>query len=252
MHYQKNFLTNVIWRVDLTGAPELGGPTRPALSEDLGKLFPRWIPKPTAQVSLVVGPQGSTINQEMLGINYEHSKGDKPLPVAVVGKEFVSLEYGEGNYDHFPPFLAEVEQIVASLQKHHPKAQASRIGLRYVNEIKFDQGSALDWVGLIDPELITAVSAAFPAGMKMARSMHQLQAMNYDVSILVNYGLPNLDFPGELVRRHFVIDIDAFRTGVIPLGEIVECVNALNKACETMFESCIGDGLRQHLGVING
>src|SRR5262249_8170703 len=127
-----------------------------------------------------------------------------------------------------------------------------RIALRYINEVTFAQGAALDWATYFKPALITSVTAGLPQGMRVAKSMHQFQVFNDDATVLVHYGLNNPDFPNELVRRQFVLDIDAFKTGPIALAEILGCVNALNAVCEATFEGCIDQGLRQQMGVING
>lgn len=250
-HYKSNYLTNVVCRFDLLNAPELGGTTRPALSEAVAKLFPRFSAKPSAQLSVVVGPQGPQMTQGVAGFSYEHRRGDRVMPVVVVGAGLLSIEYGPNDYDHFVPFKEEVEQILAALAKHHPQAAIARIGLRYVNEIRLDQGGALDWGGLVNPALIASVKAGVLPDWKLTKSMHQLHTTNDDVSLLIHYGLPNPDYPGDLVRRHFVIDIDAFKSGPVPLGEAAACVSTLNAACEETFESFIDQDLRAKMGVLD-
>lgn len=251
MHYKTNFLTSVICRIDLLEASELGGPNRPALSAAVADMYPRYSAKPNAQVSLIVGPQGPQMTQGVAGFSFEHRRGEKSMPLLVIGSNLISLEYGQGDYDHFPPFKGEIDGIISALIKNHPKAVVSRVGLRYINEIRFDAGNALDWKGLIDPNLEVSAKAGIPTGMKLAKSMHQLQVFNDDLTMLIHYGLPNPDFPGELVRRHFVLDIDAFKTGPFSVPEAPQCVATLNAACEAAFESYIAGDLRDKMGVIN-
>lgn len=251
MRYQKNFLSTVVVRFDYKTPVAFQDSTRPRISERIGEIYPKWTSKPTANISVSIGPSGSTLNQQLVGMIHEHRKGETPFPVVQLASEFLTIEYGSGNYSHFAPLRSDIEQIIAGFREFNADLKFSRIGIRYINEIGFPTGNATDWDGLINPDLINASLAAIPVDWKIARSIHQLQTFNDSGTLLLHYGFANPDFPNAFVRRHFVLDIDSFRADEIELHEAVECLSALNSICEETFERSIASGLREQMGIIN-
>lgn len=250
MRYKKNYLTAVVLRVDFEPIAAFKSSERPELSHRIGAAFPKLIVKPMAHISFNMGSGGTSVNQEVVGFTYEHRKSDDPLPAVTLSNDFLSIDYGT-SYEHFGVFADDVTHVYGAFAELHGEAVVKRIGLRYVNEITLEQGNALDWDDLIQTKLVASVKAGIPNGMKLARSMHQLQAFDEEATILMHYGLGNPDFPGELVRRQFILDIDAFRAGPLTAAQIVAVVRSLNSACEKIFESSIEAGLRQLMEVIN-
>lgn len=194
-----------------------------------------------------MGPAGSGVTEQIMGIQWHHRKIENGTIVVVLGPTFLAFEYGKNDYHHFPPFRAEVEAVLMAFQTLYQVPIFNRIGLRYINEIIFTEGNPLDWNNLIAPDLITAVKACTTEGMDMVRSMHQLHVRKNDSIIVFNYGLSNPDFPNTLARRVFVLDYDCSQTGVAS-NNALNSLNELNVICESMFELSIEDGLRDHMG----
>ena len=251
MRYERNYLSQVILRIDFASLPALKTSARPALSNRIEALFPKLSLKPMAQISFNLGPGGAAMNQESLGMSYEHRRGDGATPVVTLTHDSLTFECSK-EYSHFAQFRADADRIVGDFADLHPDAIVNRIGLRYINEIGIPEGNALQWDGLINAALVASTLAAIPVGMRVARSLHQLQTFTDDsTTVLMHYGLANPDYPNEVVRRQFVIDIDASRTGPFGVGQVVQSAQALNAHCESIFESSIADGLRNLMGVID-
>jgi uncharacterized protein (TIGR04255 family) len=248
MRYKSNYLSLVIFRIDFAPIPELQLTTRPALSERIGDLFPKLTAIPSLQLSVSFNPGGSEVNQQAASITYQHRKADADFPVVTLASNFLSIEYGKDAYGSFAPFKNEVVSIVALLQGLYASLSIKRLGLRYINEITAGHGNGLEWNGLINPDLITSIKAAIPKKMRLSRSMHQVQAFDDDLGVLLHYGIFNPDYPGEIARRQFLIDIDSFKTGEIQVGEIVANLTTLNERCEQIFEESIDGGLREKMG----
>jgi uncharacterized protein (TIGR04255 family) len=251
MHYRRNFLSKVVCRLDFGEVPALKGQAKPEFSTRIEQTFPIATGKPTAVVSLMVGPKGSGIQQELSGMIWEHKKKSDGTQVLNLAPTFLSLEYGTNDYDHFPPFRAELQLAFTELQALYQVAQVTRIGLRYINEIALQQGQALDWHGLLNPNLITSVKAGLPENLDLLRSLHQIHAQRDGMSLMFHYGAFNPDYPNPLVRRHFVLDIDASRSEPTLVGEVMQHIDRLNQYCETQFEASIENGLREKLEIIN-
>jgi uncharacterized protein (TIGR04255 family) len=251
MHYKKNFLTKTILRFDFGAVPALKGAEKSEFSARIEDIYPLVTPKPTTTVSLNFGPKGSAIQHEVTAMLWEHRKVQDGTRVVFLSSDFLAIEFGPNDYDHFPPFRAEMEKVFGAFQAVYQPTHINRLGLRYINEITLPQGNPLEWTGLVKAELITSVKACFTNGAKMVRSVHQLQMQREDLAMRFVYGISNPDHPAALARRHFMLDYDCYQQESIPSNEVMSTLDRLNGFCETMFEASIDGGLRQLMEVIN-
>ena len=254
VHYQRNYLSQVILRLDFEPVSALRElkrvDTRPDFSTLIGDRFPVVIGQPTANLVVNVGPTGSGINTQVTGIQWNHRKKQDGTQILVLSPDFLSLEYGKRSYDHFPPFRDEFLAAFQALQALYNVSGFTRLGLRYINEVVLPEGNALDWRNIIAPHLVEAVMANRPENSAMLRSMHQLLVRIDECDLTCTYGLHNPDFPNPVVRRAFILDIDCART-TLDAQQIVPTIGIINKLCEEAFERSIANGLRESLGVIN-
>ena len=252
MHYRRNFLSQVVFRIDYDPLPALLSTERSEFSERIKARFPVVIGHPTAQISINVGPAVSGFEQRVVGVQWEHrQEGGASWPLVSLSPNALTIEYGGAGYDHFPPFRADLELAIGAWTDLYKDAPIHRVGLRYVNEISFKEGHALDWQGILNEEIIRSTLAAIPEERKLARSVHQVHTFSNECTVLMTYGLINPDFPAEVVRRQFVIDIDCSRTGPLHGNEVMAIVDKLNATAEKTFEASIEDGLRQQMEIIN-
>lgn len=254
MHYRTNFLSKVVLRLDFEKIAELQKSiqvdAKPEFSSLIEGTFPIVAGQPTATVSFNIGPMGTGVNQSITGVQWHHRKKENGTAVVVLGSDLLAVEYGKNDYEHFPPFRAEVALILGAFRQIYQVPVFNRVGLRYINEIVLEQGNSLDWDGYLADEIITAVKACTHAEMDMVRSMHQLQVRQRERTMLFNYGLHNPDFPNTLARRHFILDYDCSQMGVAT-NDALETIDQINQFCEEMFETSIGPKLREHMEVIN-
>ena len=82
--------------------------------------------------------------------------------------------------------------------------------------------------------------------------MHMLHLKKENMILSLNYGIFNSEYPNPVARRNFLIDLDGSISNQIPSDQVLESVHQLNALCEEAFEDCIGDGLREKMGVIDG
>lgn len=254
MHYQRNYLTKVVLRLDFEPLAPLSQniqtDVKPDFSNRVAGIYPIVAGQPTATLSVNIGPMGSGINQQITGIQWHHRKIENGTCIVALSPEFLAIEYGKNDFEHFPPFRAEAQTVLAALQDVYHVPIFSRVGLRYINEISIPEGNPLDWDRLIAADLITAVKACKLEDMDMVRSMHQLHVRRNECTMIYGYGINNPDFPNTLARRAFVLDIDCSRPGVAA-NEALQTIDALNNFCETIFENSIQDDLREKMGIIH-
>ena len=253
MHYQNNNLSKVVLRFDFDPLLALQSniqiDVKPEFSRRIEGIFPYVIGQPIATFSFNMGPTGSGVTEQIMGIQWHHRKVENGTIVIVLGPTFLAIEYGKNDYHHFPPFRAEVNEVLIAFQTLYQVPIFTRIGLRYINEIIFAEGNPLDWDNFIAPDLITAVKACTTEEMNMVRSMHQLHVRKNDSIVVFNYGLSNPDFPNTLARRVFVLDYDSSQVGVAP-NDALNSLDELNKISESMFEKSIENGLRATMGEV--
>lgn len=101
MHYRHNFLTKVIFRLEFESVQALSGTSKPKFSDAIQALYPIAAGKPTATISVNVGPGGSGIQQQVTGMLWEHRKQPDGTQIVQLTPEFLHVEYGKGDFDDF-------------------------------------------------------------------------------------------------------------------------------------------------------
>lgn len=249
MHYNKNFLSKVILRLDFDPVQELASSNvKPKFSDGIESRFPIANGQPLSQLSVSITPEGTGLEQQLSGMQWSHFKKADGTLFCVLAPTHMSLEYGLGDYKHFADFKDDAAFVLEALWRSVNIPGIHRLGLRYINEISLPQGAALDWDGYIADELISAVKAPSLSGGSLQRSMHQFSARFGDDNLIFHYGIFNPDFPNAVSRREFILDIDCNRPGTIEKSEVLEAVTALNALAENTFEASIGSKMREELG----
>jgi len=246
VHYKKTYLKQVILRLDFSRLAALQAEQETPFTADLRTQYPEVTATPVTQFSLMVAPVGVNLGQQGAGWMRVHKAQDVARSVTLA-PEFVAIEYGVEAYKHFDELRDQVGFVLGSFRKHFGAVPFTRIGLRYINEITLTEGAPLDWDGLINPSLVTAVKAGMHDGLRLARSAHQMVAIKDGISVVLNYGVNNPDFPNPVARRQFILDLDCYISSLVESGEAEQRIRDVNKLAEDVFENSIGDGLRDKM-----
>jgi uncharacterized protein (TIGR04255 family) len=177
----------------------------------------------------------------------------------LVGAESVVVE--NTSYRSFEDFCAFLREVLAALPGSDI-AGFTRIGLRYVNEIRVaDVTVPADWEGLIDDALLTTPTPATNA-IVIARFGGEVEYSTADQhSIVMRYGtlvgrVVNLEGP-LLTRTNtagpaFLIDLDSYweyppdqELPRFSIDAIVETTTRLREPVHQLFEAAITDQLRE-------
>ncbi len=220
--------------------------------EQLRGRFPLTQPQPGLQVGI-----GSPMLQaqqplRMLDRGRTHS--------VVVGAEAIVVE--NTSYRCFEDFCELLREILAALPAQEI-AGFTRIGLRYINEIRVYGSSAVvaDWEGLVDSSLIAAATLA-TEDMSVERLGGEVQyATTPHHSVLMRYGL----FAGRVVNLEgplrtrtsdtdpsFLIDLDSYwensgdeELPAFSIEAIIRTTSELREPIHRLFETVITDRLRE-------
>ncbi len=241
--YTTTFLDQVILRLDLV-SPE----------ESLEKRFPTAVQKALFAAFPISEPS------EALGGELQFSNIGRPSAKKITKKEWVfytenrdtalkiiseALILTYGRYDSHNQLMDDVRGVLDAYTSHFSGTQFRRIGLRFINTIRLDEVGRVEWGKYIEPSLLGAL--IFRIGnskSSLRRYIGVLEATAGTHRIRVQFGIPNPDFPAEIKRDEFLLDLDAFSTGIFEWGDVVPTVKLLHSTIQSTFESAIRDELR--------
>lgn len=245
--YKSHFLDKVIIRMDFP-APlkELVKALPQNLKTTAISLFP--IPEPTKflakELQISKKPTKEKIKE---GTKWVFHSKDRGKTLTIIDDN-INIAYMR--YESFDVLKADFISILEALFKAYPKLQSSRLGLRYINEIKLPENNVLDWQEYLADNLLAMFKVPKETD-NIARAFNNL-ILNYEGIILkFQYGMFNPDFPALIRKKVFVLDYDAYYQGPQDLAEIKGSIDIFHENIQTFFESSIKDKLRDLMGVID-
>jgi uncharacterized protein (TIGR04255 family) len=131
----------------------------------------------------------------------------------VLGETAITLEVP--GYSSIDEFLARFSSIIAAAQPTLELAQRTRLGLRYINEIRYPNGDTLaDWASLLRPEFVGFAASDLLDG-RVEDMRQELRVHRDDGILAVRHGLVGVSdalASGQptTVERFYLIDLDYF------------------------------------------
>lgn len=242
--YKKNFLTNVIVRVDFPNTLKTD-----SLPSDFTKVilksFPISEPKKFYQMvgTFKVDPKKKfeiETGEETTEWNYYGANREKRL---VIQKDFLSISYMK-SYKGYEDLKSEFLNIINKLFEVFTDIQVNRLGLRYINEINLDETDSFSWEKYLNNNLLSIFNITKNKDT-IARGLNNL-VLNYGNIILnFHYGMHNPDFPTPIRKKIFVLDYDAYNIGLQDIKDIESNLFAFHEEIEKLFEENIEEGLRE-------
>lgn len=107
----------------------------------------------------------------------------------VLSQDFLTLE--TRNYEHFDDFLARLREALDALVQHIQPTVVTRLGLRYINEIRSNGLNNIDWSDIIQQDLLGPVTVSeLVENTSQIASMQQL-LLRYpdDLGVNIQHGL---------------------------------------------------------------
>jgi uncharacterized protein (TIGR04255 family) len=161
-----------------------------------------------------------------------------------IAKDCCYIEFKK--YERYEVLRKDFLEIVDALFDSMPNLQASRIGLRYVDTIKLNEDKPTDWSKYLKPPLLGIFKLATEPAT-ITRALHILEFDYGDMRMRFQYGMPNPDFPAAIRQKQFVLDYDAFATGLFDSADIKEYLDQFHDKIKASFEEVITDGLRDKM-----
>lgn len=117
-------------------------------------------------------------------------------------------------YEKFDEFFDTFKKGLEVMKGILEVKEFKRIGLRFTNSIVLeDINSINDWELYIESKFLVNYTKMIPpkfAEFSIRRSMNNVVFGNGEYVIWVNGGLWNKDYPGKIIDKTFILDIDCF------------------------------------------
>lgn len=243
LQYKNNFLSNVIIRIDFPKILELEGEKTP---DEFQKKILKGYPNIDTQVgeSLMVklNPESEhEVKSEKKSI-WLFSNKDRTQKITL-SSTFLALEYTK--YESFTAFRTEFEKIFDLLKELYPIGIVNRLGLRYINEIKIQEGNSLDYKGYINKNLTGIITNLINTDTdKPLRLMHLVSVKGEDGVLNFQFGIFNPEYPNPIARKEFILDYDYYSETDIEIDSIKSLAVKFNEFITQWFERSIDTKLR--------
>ncbi len=243
--YSKNFLTEVIVRVDFPSpVQELMTHLPKKLRQVSLKKFPLAEPNTIIAEELQVIPTKTPTKPISLTEWTFHSI-DRDRTLAITSQAlFVRFTKYSTYEDLKEDFFAPLQELFTQ----YPETLIKRLGLRYINNIEIPNGDPFDWQDLINSKMLT-IFDLYPDIKSISRAFQILEFNFTNLYLRFQYGIHNPDYPAPIKKRIFVLDLDAYQQGLLSLDEVKHGLDDLHSKDQELFEISITNQLRD---ILNG
>ena len=253
MNYSKHYLTNVIFRIDYVAEEEgIREKLDPSVRNACLQYFP-------IQENTIVENKNVTVNPSMeseetiISVekftewNFWGRNREKRL---LITKNSMLVDFNQ--YMSFENFKEEFLVACEALKCSYPNIKINRIGLRYIDQIRFMDTSDIKswksyWNHFLSSDLVSGLH--FPDNDKaISRHMTSVE-MNYgDYMLRFQYGIFNTDYPAPNKKKEFILDTDVYSVGIFELDEIEKQMDSFHEKSQVWFEKSIKEPLRAKMG----
>lgn len=211
------------------------------------------------ELQIGFGPEGGTVQQQESRPSQWHFADREDTWRIILAGDSVVLQTRA--YTEFSEFLERLRDVLAALSEHIQPQLATRVGLRYVNEIR---PNGMDWPSVIHPTLLGPTGAAELGGTGALLQSVQQIALRYphDRGVNVTHGV----FPvGAVVQPRpdeptpdgpfYLLDFDAYREFPLPASlpmdpdAICHHVMSFHDVIHTLFRWSLTEQYTRSLGV---
>ena len=236
--YQKNFLSNVIFRIDFPVLLDLEKNKPAEFQSKIIEDFP--ILEPLQQIEI---KPGEKIDDSLaMPAVWSFSNKEKNQKIELTSY-YMSFSIFNFSYTTFNDFKEKIEKLLESFFECYSISIINRIGLRYINEIKIEEANPLNWNEYINSNLVDGLNF-FEDKTKLRRIYNITTAsVGGDDFLNLKYGIFNSKYPAEIVDKEFVLDYDCYSRAIEKEG-VVAKLTAFNTIITEYFEKSIMEEFR--------
>lgn len=245
--YRKNFITDAIIRIDFENIiSELNGPLSEDLEIEIMKFFTLKESREAFNETIIINQSTGKIDRNRVVFKEWNYWGNEKLKRFSITQNHLLIAYNK--YLNYEDFTAPFLSILSKLSSQFPDLRAKRLGMRYVNNIRFDEPAILAWDKYINSALLCIFSV--PDDTKEITRAFQVLELYFaeeDLRLKLQYGMHNPDYPSPIKQKLFVLDLDAYRSSTFTVEEVRDVIPICHSRIEALFEKSITQSLREKL-----
>ncbi len=217
--------------------------------------YPVMIQGADVEVQLGLGSGAVELQRGRQSPVYQFSDRDDNWKI-ILAQDFLGIETRK--YHDFEDFLLRLRSVLAVLVEHINPSVVSRIGLRYINEIRLD---SRDLGEIIAPSMLGPLAFPPVAAHTSHTVAELLLAYPNNEQLRIRHGFLPRGTTVQLSTREevndkpfYLLDFDAFRDFTLPKGLpmepklVCELVAMYNKAIYKLFRWSIAEAYASRLG----
>lgn len=236
--YKNNNIVEVILRLDLANIiMELRNSMPKEINDVVKKYFPIAEPEGIigTEFQIIPGFQNSnTYTNQKKWVFYSRDRKQR------CSIEETNIIFSVKNYDVYEEFRNTALEIIDIISKKYSDVSIKRLGFRFINQVKLD--GRTDYIDSTVMDSFKQIE-----GLQRAITTIEYVSVNQDYSVRKQYGYINPDYPSVMQNEIFLIDIDAYTSGLVYFEEIEGLVDNMHEEIQSNFENTITDELRKEM-----
>lgn len=245
--YKKNFLTEVILRIDFENPiKDFNDNLNESFESEILKYFTLKDVKEAFSELIKIDPRSEKVDRQKSKFKEWNFYGNEKMKRFCITKDFLFIIFKK--YLNYEDFITPFISVLNVLKIQYDNFSAKRIGMRYINNIKLDEPNPFAWKDYINKNLLTIFNVPENKN-KISRAFHILE-LNYNtdaIKLKYQYGMHNPDYPATIKKKLYVLDIDAYKVGILTIDEIEHIIPLLHDKIESLFEKSITPKLRDKM-----
>lgn len=209
--YKKNYLTEVIFRINFSNILKLAGNNKEAAEEfqkEIFEIFPnvhfQYNNNVNVQVDIKEGKSQSTIEDGDLTWIFTDENNSKQVEL---NSKTLILVYHKGTYNGFEGFLNDVSLLLKALRWYYP-FNVTFLGLRYINQVHEDIINETNIVEYINNDLINKIIFNLNDNENFSQLFSRLDLLQDNYQLTFQFGFFNPEFPEPITNKDFILDYD--------------------------------------------
>ena len=232
-----NYLKSVLFRVDFLNEIKLSSAIIEKFQDVFSDDFPSYKPEDMVPFEMTMGQVEKTTKEKRFKIFsfIDETMGNtiRIEPNAII----IDVK----NYTTFDEFKQIILNSIQILEPENSSAIASRIGLRYINQLIIDEGNPFEWNEIIKEPLISMIKFV-EIKEELSRLIGVIELNRSDYFIRFQYGWFNSEYPSPIAKKEFVLDYDCYSEDEIGISSILSQVELFHREIKKLFKDSMIEG----------
>lgn len=235
-----NFLKQVILRLDFLGEIKLSQQIVDTIRRVISDRLPEFKPQEKVLYEMTFEKvQRITKEKRAKAFFFHNNTTNSSLSL-----DSDSITFDIKDYTTYEDFRDFVQRVIQNLGAENSSAKTSKIGLRYINQIIFNEGNPFDWAGLIrDP--LTSNLNFIERQNELSRSIGIIELNRSEYFIKFQYGWFNSEYPNPIAKKEFALDYDCYSKNETDLSFVLNQVDTYHTVIKELFEYSTLENLKR-------